>query len=242
MTHPSQLERTHFVVVGAGGLGCPALLGLSAAGARRITVIDHDRVEASNLQRQVLYSIADVGRFKAEAAVYNLRRRVEALRVDAQVRALTEQDVDAFVADLPAEGIVLECTDSPALKFALNDAGLRHGTPVVIGAALGMQGQCIAVHSGGACYRCIYETPPEELPTCASAGVLGVAVGLAGFVMASAAVSLCNTATARETTGALLAFDVRRGAVQTLDPRARQGCPACAQARPSRFPTLQASA
>ena len=242
MTLPALLERTHFVVVGAGGLGCPALLGLSAAGARRITIVDPDRVETSNLQRQVLYSVADVGRPKADAAVWVLRHRVPALRADAQVRALAPEDAEAFVGDLPPEAIVLECTDSPALKFALNDAGLRRGTPVVIGAALGLRGQCIAVSPGRACYRCIYEAPPQDLPTCESAGVLGATVGLAGFLMASAAVSLCNTAAADETTGALLAFDVHRTSVQTLRPQPRPGCPACAAASPSRFPTLQASA
>ncbi len=242
MTVSAQLERTHFVVVGAGGLGCPALLGLSAAGARRITVVDPDRVETSNLQRQVLFSVSDVGRPKADAAVWRLRQRIPALRADAQVRALSPDDVDSFLADLSDDAIVLECTDDPHLKFALNDGALRHGTPVVIGAALGLRGQCIAVRAGGACYRCIYETPPDDLPTCASAGVLGVAVGLAGFVMASAAVSLCDTAHARETTGTLLAFDVRDGSMQTLSPRPRADCPACAAAASPRFPTLQATA
>ena len=240
MTVPALLERAHFVVVGAGGLGCPALLGLSAAGARRITIVDPDRVETSNLQRQILYSVADVGRPKADAAVWVLRQRMPALRADAQVRALASEDAEAFVADLPLEAIVLECTDAPALKFALNDAGLRCGTPVVIGAALGLRGQCIVVSAGRACYRCIYEAPPEDLPTCESAGVLGATVGVAGFLMASAAVSLCNAAVAGETTGALLAFDVRGTAVQTLRPSPRPGCPACAVAAAARFPTLVA--
>jgi adenylyltransferase/sulfurtransferase len=242
MTVSAQVQRTHFVVVGAGGLGCPALLGLTAAGAQRITIVDPDVVETSNLQRQVLYSVAQVGRPKAEAAAWALRQRIRGLEVDAIVRALEPEDASAFVADLPPETIVLECTDMPALKFALNDAGLEHGTPVVIGAALGLRGQCIAVRTGTACYRCIYESPPEDLPTCESAGVLGVAVGLAGFVMASAAISLCDPAHASETTGALLAFDVRMGSMQTLRPEPRRSCPACAAAKPTRFPPFQASA
>lgn len=242
MTVSAQLQRTHFVVVGAGGLGCPALLGLSAAGARRFTIVDPDVVETSNLQRQVLYSVAQVGRAKADAAAWALRQRLPAIEVDAIVRALRPADASAFVAALPPESIVLECTDAPALKFALNDAGLEHGTPVVIGAALGLRGQCIAVRRGVACYRCIYESAPQDLPTCESAGVLGVAVGLAGFVMASAAVSLCDPQQAAETTGALLAFELGAGSMQTLRPRPRERCPACAAAQPSRFPPLQASA
>lgn len=244
MPEQDQLARAHFVVVGAGGLGCPALLGLSAAGAQRLTIIDPDRVEASNLQRQVLYAVADVGRPKAEAAAWNLRRRVPSLTVTPQVRALSPDEADAFVADLPPEAIVLECTDAPPLKFALNDAGLRHGTPVVLGAALGLHGQSLAVLHGRACYRCIYEAPPaaDDLPTCASAGVLGVAVGLAGYLMANLAVALADGNPAPETTGTLTAFDITRGFVQALRPTARRECPACAASTPTRFPPLQASA
>lgn len=244
MPHQDQLARAHFVVVGAGGLGCPALLGLSAAGAQRLTIIDPDRVEASNLQRQVLYAMADVGRPKAEAAASNLRRRIPSLLVSAEVRAVAPGEADAFVAELPAESIVLECTDAPPLKFALNDAGLRHGTPVIIGAALGLHGQCIAVRDGHACYRCIYESPPtgDELPTCATAGVLSVAVGLAGFMMANLAVATAGGKPAPETTGTLTAFDLSGGSIQSLHPTSRPACPACAAATPTRFPPLQASA
>lgn len=244
MPEQDQLARAHFVVVGAGGLGCPALLGLSAAGARHVTIIDPDRVETSNLQRQVLYAVADVGRPKAQAAAWSLHRRVPSLTVIPQVRALSPDEADAFVADLPPEAIVLECTDAPPLKFALNDAGLRHGTPVVLGAALGLHGQSLAVVHGRACYRCIYETPPaaDDLPTCATAGVLGVAVGLAGYLMANLAVALANGTPAPETTGTLTAFDISRGFVQALRPTSRRGCPACAASTPTRFPALQASA
>ena len=248
MPDQDQLARAHFVVVGAGGLGCPALLGLSAAGAQRFTIIDPDRVETSNLQRQVLYAVADVGRHKVDAAAWNLRRRVPSIEVHPQVRSVAPGDADAFVADLPPESIVLECTDAPPLKFALNDAGLRHGTPVVIGAALGLRGQCIAVRGGHACYRCIYESPPEadEQPTCATAGVLGISVGLAGFMMANLAVALAHgnpaPETTGETTGRLTAFDVLAGSFQSLRPSSRPGCPACAAATATRFPPLQASA
>ncbi|MGH1340415.1 MAG: HesA/MoeB/ThiF family protein [Nannocystales bacterium] len=244
MPAQDQLAQAHFVVVGAGGLGCPALLGLSAGGAQRITIIDPDRVETSNLQRQVLYALADVGRPKAEAAAWSLARRVPSLKAAARVRAVAPGEADAFVAGLPADSIVLECTDAPPLKFALNDAGLRHGTPVIIGAALGLHGQCIAVLRGQACYRCIYESPPpaEDLPTCATAGVLGVAVGLAGFMMANLALALASGNADPETTGTLTAFDIGRSSVRSLRPASRPACSACAAATPTRFPPLQASA
>ncbi len=235
---PSQppLGDVHFVVLGAGGLGCPVLLGLSAAGATTVSVHDPDRVEASNLQRQVLYSVADVGRAKAEAAAWALRRRVPTLQVRSHVGGIDPTDAERFVAALPAGSIVLECTDAPELKFAINDAGLRHGVPVVIGAALGLRGQSMAVWAGAACYRCIYESPPPQPATCDGAGVLGVAVGLAGFVMASTALALCRGPnSARETAGRLTAIDSATARVQTLFPSPRPGCPACAEATPNRF-------
>ncbi|MCA9711918.1 MAG: ThiF family adenylyltransferase, partial [Myxococcales bacterium] len=109
-----------FVVIGAGGLGCPALLALRGADARRVLVIDPDRVEGHNLQRQVLFDVGDVGAPKAEAAA----RRLRPLRVEARVSALDPGRAAAFVAALPPGAVVLECTDQPALKFALNDACL----------------------------------------------------------------------------------------------------------------------
>jgi molybdopterin/thiamine biosynthesis adenylyltransferase len=215
-----------FVVVGAGGLGCPALLGLLAGGAESIWIVDHDRVDASNLHRQVLFTLADVGSGKAEAAAFALRQR----RRNLDVRAISRRvhEVDDFLDTLPRDAIVLECTDQPAIKFAFNDACLRRGVPLVIGAALGLHGQVMCVAAGHACYRCIYESPPADLPSCDAAGVLGPAVGAAGFVMASAALRLA--AGAVETSGRLLAIDCATGRVQTLAPRPRSSCDACQMA------------
>lgn len=239
--------QAHFVVVGAGGLGCPALVGLTSAGARTITIVDHDRVEASNLQRQVLYSVADVGRRKVDAASWSLTRRIPQLQLTTFAQRIEPADVDAFVDALSAEAIILECTDSPALKFAFNDAALRHGVPLVIGAALGLHGQCLSVVRGAACYRCIYEHPPANVPTCEAAGVLGVAVGLAGFTMAAFAMALAHRASrhtssepVHETAGILTAIDSAGARVQTLAPKPRPNCPACAAAGPLRFPRSEA--
>ena len=224
-----QAERaTHgwrFVVIGAGGLGCPALLGLVAAGARNLCIVDDDCVEVSNLQRQVLYAVGDLGMPKVEAARQQLARRSPDVTVEVSRTRLEPTEVEAFVTTLPARTVVLECTDSPAIKFAFNDAALAHDVPLVIGAALGLHGQSIAVQRGGACYRCIYETPPNALPTCETAGVLGAAVGATGFHMASLALALAEGR--RDVAGRLWAVDLRRMAVQSLQPAPRAACPAC---------------
>lgn len=222
------LADTHFWVIGAGGLGCPALLGLVCAGARRLTIVDPDRVETSNLQRQVLYDVGDVGAPKALAASRQLRGRAPLLEVDARVEAIAEGEVASLLFDLPHRAVVLECTDQPGLKFALNDAVMARGRVAVIGAALGLRAQVIALAPGHACYRCIYERPPapERIPTCAMAGVLGPAVGLAGWLMASLAVALAEGRT--ETAGRLVAIDLSDTTMRTLAPTPRSDCSACA--------------
>ena len=216
-----------YFVVGAGGLGCPALLSLASAAVDRITIVDHDRVEASNLQRQVLFDVSMVGMPKAEAAAHRLRRRHPGLHVQACCEQLDPVHCARWVAGLPAGAVVLECTDQPALKFALNDACLAAKVPLVIGAALGWTGQAIAVVPGSACYRCIYEAPPpqELMPTCAQAGVLGPAVGHVGALMAALALSLPERAD--ETAGRLSTIDLRNTSVRTLVPKPRESCPAC---------------
>lgn len=218
------LASACFVVVGAGGLGCPALLALRAGGARRAIVVDHDRVEAHNLQRQVLYDVGDVGAAKAEAAA---RRLAPELRVEPRVLALRPAGVPAFVAGLRGSAaIVLECTDQPALKFAFNDACLAHGVPLVVGAALGFRGQALAVAEGRACYRCVYESPPpdHEIPRCDEAGVLGAGVGHVGMLMAHLALRLCEGDAS--VAGRLWALDLLRADVRCLAPTLRVGCPA----------------
>ncbi|MCH9681277.1 MAG: ThiF family adenylyltransferase [Deltaproteobacteria bacterium] len=209
-----------FVVIGAGGLGCPALLALAAGGATRAVVVDHDRVEAHNLQRQVLYDVGDVGALKARAAA----RRLPSLHIEARCEQLQVQDVSAFVASLPAATVVLECTDQPALKFAVNDACLAHDVPLVIGAALGWAGQALAVRRGHACYRCIYEAPPQQAPRCDEAGVLGSGVGHIGMLMAHLA--LAQLQTDDTSAGQLWVVDLLRFRVQRLAPAARPACPA----------------
>jgi adenylyltransferase/sulfurtransferase len=219
-------------VIGAGGLGCPALSALCAAGVQALWIVDHDVVESHNLQRQVLFSTADVGRPKVEAAAHRLRARRPELRVTTRRETLTPESVDAFVAALPAGTVLLECTDAPALKFAVNDAALRHGVPLVVGAALDWRGQALAVVAGHACYRCIYEAPPpaHAVPTCAEAGVLGAGVGLVGHLMAHLALRLGSAPD--ETAGVLSALDLLSGTVRTLHPEPRPGCAACGASAP----------
>jgi molybdopterin/thiamine biosynthesis adenylyltransferase len=234
-----------FVVIGAGGLGCPALLGLLAGGVERITIVDHDVVEASNLHRQVLFSPADVGRPKASVAAWALRERALSERcvggrvpvITALRERLLPATVDAWIAELPRDAIVLECTDDPELEFAVHDACVARGLPVVVGGVLGMRGQLMAVDprvSGRACFRCLFEAPPprELAPACASVGVLGPVAGLIGQWMALLALRLATPDHAdsdgEAAAGSLIAVDLLRGELRRLSPPPRPDCPACA--------------
>ncbi len=215
----------HAVVVGAGGLGCPALLGLVAGGVRRITIVDHDRVETTNLARQILFGPADVGFSKAATARLALLRRAPDAAIEAIERRLAPADAARFVEALPPDTVVLDATDDPSVKFALNDACRRRGIYLVLGAALGTRAQVLGVGPAGACYRCIYEAPPPagSLPTCDRAGVLSTVVGAAGFLMATVALA--------GTFGTLHVFDGAAATVRTLSPAPRRDCPACRAAR-----------
>jgi len=222
--------RDHFLVLGAGGLGAPALLGLIAAGARRLTIVDRDTVETSNLQRQVLFDVGDVGSAKATAAAAQLRKRVREIEIRPLVLDLHERSLHQLLQEVGEGSVVLECSDSPPLKFMVNDACLARRIPAVIGGAQRWRGQALAVrHGAGACYRCIFESPPppELAAPCSAVGVMGTAVGFFGHLMALHAWRLAQGATA-EVAGTLLAVDLSTYRIHTLRPRPRPACPACA--------------
>lgn len=217
-----------FLVLGAGGLGCPALLGLSCVESPApLTIVDADVVDATNLQRQVLYTMADVGSAKVEAARFRLRSRRPDLRVETVQRRLDGTALDELIAALPDGSVVLECTDDPALKFAANDLCLKHDVALVVAGVLGWRGQALAVRRGRACYRCLFEAPPpaELSPACSQVGVMGSAAGVVGQLMANLAIRMMS---GEDVAGELFVTDLSQTTVRSLRPAPREGCLACA--------------
>lgn len=212
-----------FAIIGAGGLGGPVAYALAAAGAESLTLCDPDRVELSNLQRQVQYSTADIGRLKVEALAGELLRRGYPR---TRIRIVAAR-FDADTADqvLDGAGVVIDGTDDLVTKFATNDAACALGVGAVIGGVLRYSGQVLAFLPGeNGCYRCLFETPPEQdAHSCAEAGVLGAAVAVIGGVMARAALALPRSA------GQLLVFDdlTRSPAPRRVRYNPRPGCSAC---------------
>ena len=176
------------VVLGMGGLGCPAALALAEqVPGVRLLLVDPDRVERSNLSRQILFTEADVGAPKAEVAARRLARLVPGARVEPRVLRFGPASASGL---LDGCDVLLDGTDSFETRFAANDAACAGRVPLVHGAVLGWDGQLLTVLPGqGSCLRCLFEEPPPPgaLPTCAEAGVASPLCGVVGAAMASEA-------------------------------------------------------
>jgi molybdopterin/thiamine biosynthesis adenylyltransferase len=229
------MSAGRFLVLGAGGLGCPALLGLVAGGARELVIVDCDVVDATNLHRQILYDLGDVGARKVDAAARRLRARAPRLRVEAIDRRLDEVSLPALLAAQPAGTVVLECSDQADLKFLANDTCLEYQLPLALAGVQRWGGLALAVARGGACLRCVFEAapPPALAPPCSAVGVLGGAAGTLGYLVAHLAHALDSGA---DIAGTLIALDVRDLRPQQIRPRPRPGCPACDATAPRQSP------
>lgn len=219
-----KLKNSSVLAVGAGGLGCPALLYLAAAGVGRLVVIDPDQVEFSNLQRQVLFTTADLGQPKAEAAARRLRALNPEIAIESIVGRLDRANALALVG---AADLVLDGADNFATRYLVNDACVLAGRPFVHGAIQGFEGQASVFNwRGGPTYRCLFPAPPPPgaAPGCTEAGVLGVLPGLLGTVMATEAIKLL-AGIGEPLSGRVLLWDAWSLAVHTLaltaDPRSR---------------------
>ena len=187
----ARLLQSHALVIGAGGLGSPVALYLGTAGVGRITLVDHDTVDVTNLQRQIAHNLSRVGCLKAESA----RQTILAINPDVQVLPVTQR-ADAAWLDAAVQGadVVVDCSDNFSTRQAVNAACVQHHKPLVSGAAIGFDGQ-ISVYDtrrdGAPCYACIF--PPEstlEEVACATMGVFAPLVGIIGSMQAAEALKL----------------------------------------------------
>ncbi len=210
-----KLKRARVLVIGAGGLGCPALLYLSAAGAGRITLLDADRVELSNLQRQGLFTTEDVGQLKVEVAASRLRALNPLIEVVPRAERLTRANALALVR---ACDVVIDGSDNFATRYLVNDACVIEGKPFIYGAIHAFEGQASVFNwQGGPTYRCLFPKPAlaAMAPNCSEAGVLGVLPGLIGTVQATEAIKLI-TGIGESLSGRLLLWDALTMRTRTL--------------------------
>ncbi|HSN14459.1 MAG TPA: HesA/MoeB/ThiF family protein [Anaeromyxobacteraceae bacterium] len=221
------LSRKSALVVGAGGLGGPALLVLAGAGVGRLVVVECDAVETSNLNRQPLYGEADIGARKAGAAAARLRALFPAISVEAHDGRFDPSNAAALVA---ASDVVVDASDNFETKVLANDAAVRAGRPLVHGGVLRTTAQVMTVAplGTGGCLRCLFEGPPPagSVPSCAEAGILGPVAGFAGALMGAEAVRLLSGERGAYE-GRLYAFEVRSARSRLVHVQKRPGCLAC---------------
>jgi adenylyltransferase/sulfurtransferase len=179
-----KLLRSKVLVIGAGGLGSPISLYLAAAGVGTLGIADADRVDLSNLQRQILHFTPDVGNLKVESA----REKLEQLNPDVNIRIYNERVTAENIAVLIQDyDFIVEGTDNFPSKFLVNDACVFYDKPFSQGGILRFDGQTMTHIPGSACYRCVFESPPPKgvVPSCSEAGVLGAVAGILGTIQAA---------------------------------------------------------
>ncbi|MBK6897188.1 MAG: HesA/MoeB/ThiF family protein [Alphaproteobacteria bacterium] len=225
----NKIRDASILCVGAGGLGSPALLYLAAAGLGRIGIIDFDRVEESNLQRQVLFSNAEIGLPKAFVAAEKLRAMNPEIRVDSYDGELTVETAEKLI---PQYDVILDGTDNFEAKFLINDAAVKYCKPWIYGAIQGFEGQAAVFnHQGGPCYRCLYpERPMQPVRNCAEAGVIGAVAGIVGVTQALQAIQIITGHAGFSPLSArLLLVDTRTMQSKTLSLKKNPQCPVCSR-------------
>jgi len=228
-----RLLDAHVLIIGAGGLGSPVALYLGTGGVGRITVVDFDTVDLTNLQRQIAHNLTRVGHPKADS----VRQTVAAINPDVQVRALVRRaDAELLDALLPEVDLVLDCCDNFKTRHAVNAACVTHRKPLVSGAAIGFDGQ-VSVYDtrdpAAPCYACIF--PPDvafQEVACATMGVFAPLVGIIGSVQAAEALKLL-AGIGSSLAGRLQMLDARCMQWDQITLQRQPGCPVCAAHRPA---------
>ncbi len=222
-----RLARSHALVIGAGGLGSPVALYLGTAGVGRITLVDNDDVDLTNLQRQIAHAMARVGQPKALSA----REAIAGLNPQVQVDAVVQRADPALLDQLvPKAGVVLDCCDNFATRQMVNAACFRHGVPLVSGAAIRFDGQLSVFdprRADSPCYACLFpgDSAPEET-RCATMGVFAPLVGIVGAMQAAEALKLLAQV-GESLAGQLLMLDARTMEWTRMRTPRRAACPVC---------------
>ncbi|MBT7334015.1 MAG: molybdopterin-synthase adenylyltransferase MoeB [Gammaproteobacteria bacterium] len=226
----NSLAEAHVLIVGVGGLGSPAALYLAAAGVGRLTLCDHDTVDLSNLQRQIVHATGDIGRNKAHSG----KETLAAINPNVTVHVIDQQISEALLQhQLKQVTLVLDCTDNVATRYMINEACWSASVPLVSGAAIGWEGQ-ISVFDArvkdAPCYRCLYpNTSGESTLDCATNGVIAPLVGTIGAVQALEAIKLIANV-GQPLTGHVLYFDAKYMEWRKLKLSRRTQCPVCCDA------------
>lgn len=221
-----KLKSASVLIVGTGGLGSPVSLYLAAAGVGRLGIVDFDRVEYSNLQRQIIHGSDDVGRPKVESAAESIRRVNPLIEVEKHDQAFTSENAMQIGRDYD---IIIDGTDNFATRYLVNDVCVLLGKPNCYGSIFRFEGQAsVFGYAGGPCYRCLYPKPPDPgvIPNCAEGGVLGILPGIVGTIQATEAIKII-LGIGSTLSGRLLLLDALEMKFRELTISRDPNCPVC---------------
>lgn len=227
----NRLKTARVLVIGAGGLGSPVVEYLAGAGVGRLTIVDSDRLEESNLHRQVMFRHQDIGQPKAELAAQRakeLNPYIEAVGIDTR---LDPSRAESLIAE---HDLVIDCTDNFRTKFLLNDACIRLGRPLIAASIYQFEGHLAFVMPGGPCLRCLWPQSPDEgcVGSCAEVGVLGVVPGIFGTLQASEAIKHLLGLPSPLSAGRMLLLDLLSLDAQSIAIPPNPDCPTCGKGEP----------
>jgi len=224
-----KLINSSVLLIGAGGLGSPAAFYLAAAGVGRIGIMDGDIVELSNLNRQILHTMPDLGKPKVESAKNKLLNFNQDSVVEAICGRLTEENASSVLANFD---VVIDCSDSLKTRFIINDTCLMINKPFIYGGVLSYFGQVMTIIPGlGPCFRCLYRDEPKgNVPDCSTVGVLGATPGVIGVIQACEAIKYIVGLRENLYIGRLLTYDSLTGTFMEVKIERDQSCPSCSQA------------
>ncbi len=223
-TGQRRLLRSRVLMVGIGGLGCPTALYLTASGVGTLGLLDDDIVDRSNLQRQVLYGTADIGKPKVQVA----RERLAGINPDVDLEPIEKRLTPSNAMDL-VEGwdLVIDGSDNFATRYVVNDACVLSRIPLISGSIFQFEGQVTVIQPPlSPCYRCLFRLPPREQPACRDAGVLAPLTGIIGSIMAAEAVEL-TVAGDTALMGRLLLVDSLESSTRSVRVKSDPTCPLC---------------
>ena len=222
-----RLMDASVLLVGAGGLGSPLAMYLAAAGVGKIGIVDFDDVDITNLHRQLLHGMGDIGRLKVDSAADTIRE----INPDAEIVKINKHINSENAMEIAEDfDILIDGTDNFPTRYLINDLGVLMNKPVVHGSIFMFDGQVTTFLPGQGCYRCLYPAPPPPgmVPSCAEAGVLGVLPGIVGSLMATEAIKLI-LGVGKPLVNRLLMVDALDMDMRTVKIRRDPNCPACGE-------------
>lgn len=220
-----KLIESHVLIIGLGGLGSPVAMYLAAAGVGELTLIDDDKVDLSNLQRQIVHSTQSIGVSKVESAEQTLKRLNPECKINHIENRLSEPELNELIKDI---SVIVDCCDNFDTRFMLNRVGFHSKTPLVSGAAIRWEGQLSTYTylKDTPCYRCLYEEDSFNDQTCSQNGVAAPLVGIIGSMQAMETIKvICGSG--ETVTGKLMLFDALDMSWRTIKFKPRSNCPVC---------------